>query len=233
MVEGLGMRLSLGVVVVGLTGLAVIVVGVLVGAVVARTGATAPTASSASVAAIAPEPAAPVPKEEAPTDRMAAMRYTQAFAYARPLMGDAVEKDSEGAVLFAAWATKHAVWGDFSVQSDETTFALVQKDSPGAIGKRLCTTGSVVEIHVDHVEGLGPMSEGLTQSYSGNLFRFLAVGSTGALVSGSAARFCGVVIGNYDYSNSGGGVGHAVSLVGMFDLPQNRPTAPPNYVRHT
>lgn len=32
-----------------------------------------------------------------------------------------------------------------------------------------------------------------------------------------------VVTGNYDYSNSAGGTGHAVDLVGMFDLPENKP----------
>jgi hypothetical protein len=31
-----------------------------------------------------------------------------------------------------------------------------------------------------------------------------------------------VVAGKYDYVNSGGGTGHAVAAVGMFDLPDNR-----------
>lgn len=38
-----------------------------------------------------------------------------------------------------------------------------------------------------------------------------------------SARFCGVVTGLYDDSNSGVGVGHAVQMVGMFDLPENKP----------
>jgi hypothetical protein len=154
---------------------------------------------------------------------MDSMTYAQAFAFARPTMADAVEKDSGGAVLFAAWASKHMQWSDVGVATDETTFALTQKDSDETRGKRLCTTGSVVEIHVDKIEGLGKLSEGLLSNYGGHLFRFLAAGSTGTLVEQSQARFCGAVIGNYEYSNSAGGTGHAVSLVGMFDLPENKP----------
>jgi hypothetical protein len=55
-----------------------------------------------------------------------------------------------------------------------------------------------------------------------NLYRFYAVGSTGSIVESSSARFCGVAIGKYDYTNSMGGAGHAVAAVGMFDLPENR-----------
>jgi hypothetical protein len=38
----------------------------------------------------------------------------------------------------------------------------------------------------------------------------------------TAARFCGVVTGLYDYSNSGGGTGHTADIVGMFDLPESK-----------
>ncbi len=60
-------------------------------------------------------------------------------------------------------------------------------------------------------------------SNGGNIYRFLAAGSSGTLVPQSYGRFCGVVTGTYDYSNSGGGTGHAVEMVGMFDLPENKP----------
>jgi hypothetical protein len=33
-----------------------------------------------------------------------------------------------------------------------------------------------------------------------------------------------VVTGKYSYANSGGGTGHAVTLVGVFDLPENKGT---------
>lgn len=55
--------------------------------------------------------------------------------------------------------------------------------------------------------------------------RFAAVASTGELVAQSSANFCGVTTGKYSYSNSGGGTTHAVFLVGMFDLPENKPQA--------
>ncbi len=39
----------------------------------------------------------------------------------------------------------------------------------------------------------------------------------------SQERFCGVVTGLFDYANSGGGTGHAVAIVGLFDIAENRP----------
>ena len=42
---------------------------------------------------------------------------------------------------------------------------------------------------------------------------FVAVGTTGELVRASKARLCGAVIGRVD---------HRISMVGMFDLPENR-----------
>ena len=54
-----------------------------------------------------------------------------------------------------------------------------------------------------------------------DIYRFLAVKSTGNITDESSAKFCGVVIGKMDYANSAGGVAHAIQLVGMFDLPEN------------
>ena len=36
------------------------------------------------------------------------------------------------------------------------------------------------------------------------------------------ARFCGIATGRDTYANTGGGTTHAVRVVGMFDLPENR-----------
>lgn len=63
-------------------------------------------------------------------------------------------------------------------------------------------------------------------AYSGNVFRFLGGRSSGQIVQSSDARFCGVVTGQYNYDNSIGGVTHAVEMVGMFDLPENKVPAP-------
>ena len=59
-------------------------------------------------------------------------------------------------------------------------------------------------------------------SDEGDIYKFMNVGTSGDLVANSQARMCGVVTGRYQYSNSAGGTGHALSIVGMFDLPQNR-----------
>lgn len=67
-----------------------------------------------------------------------------------------------------------------------------------------------------------PLYFGGMYDEAGKLYRFIAVGSTGALVESSRAKFCGVVVGQQHYQNSAGGVAHSVQLVGMFDLPENR-----------
>jgi hypothetical protein len=114
-------------------------------------------------------------------------------------------------------------WADVAVAKDETSFALVRKDADEARGKRMCTSGQVVQIEVQKIPGAGKHSEGLLMSSAGNIYNFIAAGSSGELVERSYARFCGVVTGKYDYSNSAGGEGHAVEIVGLFDLPENKP----------
>ena len=116
-------------------------------------------------------------------------------------------------------------WVDVVVAPDETSFAKVQKDADDERGKRLCVGGSVIQIAVAKTS-FGKFYEGLLMTPAQNIFRFTAVGSSGSLVERSAARVCGVVTGKYDYSNSGGGKGHAVNVVGMFDLPENRKATP-------
>jgi hypothetical protein len=55
-----------------------------------------------------------------------------------------------------------------------------------------------------------------------NIVRFYAVGSSGDLVQNRPARFCGAVAGRYSYDNAAGGSTHAVAVVGLFDLPENK-----------
>lgn len=153
--------------------------------------------------------------------RMAAAGdLSTAVRIALPVMGDTANKPSDGALLLTAWATLHPV-SDFFVAEDETSIARVLKDSDDERGKRLCSTGSIIEIASDRLD-TGKFYVGILMARGMNLVRFFAVGSTGALVQGSDARVCGVITGKFDYSNSAGGVGHSVQLVGMFDLPDNR-----------
>jgi hypothetical protein len=176
---------------------------------------------SASVAHADVAVPAPEPVESLAEHIMKLSDYTDALAYAKPMMEDTENKDSDGAVLLAVWASEGMKWTDVAVAKDETTFALVRKDSDEARGKRLCTNGRIVQIEVLHQDG-AKLFYGLLLSGGGSIYQFIAAGSSGDLVQRSHARFCGVVTGKYDYSNSGGGTGHAVSLVGMFDLPANK-----------
>ena len=73
-----------------------------------------------------------------------------------------------------------------------------------------------------------PVYNGLIESSAGNLFHFLTVGSTGAIV----VAILGENLRHHDRSvrlpEQRGGHGHAVEVVGMFDLPENRTVdAPP------
>lgn len=176
----------------------------------------------------AQSPTAPRATEESPAIRVRKLNtFAEAVSFAKPFMTDEHNSISPGTGVLGAWALKHMKLSDVLVAKDETSYALVQKDPDEARGKRFCYGGTVVQIAVVKTE-LGKGFEGLLVNRRGELFNFFAVGSTGELVQNSWGRICGAVIGKYDYSNSGGGTGHAVQLVGMFDLPENR-TADPRF----
>jgi hypothetical protein len=218
-----------GAVVFAIGGGSVVVAAAIVFAATRSPDAIRPTTTATSATASLPAAPAPAPEPvptQSPIDRLMKLDTIDgAIFVTRPMMGDSVNKDDEGALLLTHWSLKHLWWADVGVPVDETTFALTKKDPDEARGKRLCATGSLVQIEVEKTDD-GKISEGLLMSWSGNLFHFLGVGSSGDLVQQSTARFCGVVVGLYDYDNSGGGVGHAVEVVGMFDLPQNKAKKP-------
>ena len=145
----------------------------------------------------------------------------QAVAFTKPKMEDPMNKMGSGHALLALWSVKRLNWVDVAVAKNETTFASVLKDAEEARGKRLCVQGSIVEIEVEKTSE-GKVFDGLLHDYARNIYKFSAVGSSGDLVGGSQSRFCGIITGKFDYSNSGGGTGHAIKLVGMFDLPANK-----------
>lgn len=181
------------------------------------------TVSAAATAAAVP-PATTASSESKVLRMTKYGTLAEAIEEAKPLMSDEFNKTSDGALLFALWAVQKMAWVDAAPPKDETTIALVMKDPDEARGKRLCAPGSLIEIQIQKTE-LGKMFEGLLRTGAYNIVRFIAVGSTGSLVKSSPARFCGVVIGKWDYTNSGGGTGHAVQVVGMFDLPENKKVA--------
>lgn len=186
-----------------------------------------PSAAAVSSPAVAPaiSVAPPPPKRASPIDEIQQKTtFAEALAYAKPLMGDAVNNTNPGALVFVSWAAKRMKWSDVAVKDDETTPKQVMKDSDEERGKRLCFTGKIIQIAVEKLD-FGKVTNGILQVgyYDTVLWKFLNVGSSGSIVEDSQARFCGVVIGRYDYSNSGGGTGHAIQVVGMWDLPENKP----------
>lgn len=147
--------------------------------------------------------------------------FSQALVFAKPKMEDTYAKIDAGTALFALWSIKKLRWSDISVSKNETTVASVLKDSEAARGKRMCFSGTIIEIAVEKTEE-GKVFNGLIVDPQMDLYRFNAVGSTGDLVAKSNARFCGIVTSKFDYPNSAGGTGHAIKIVGMFDLPENK-----------
>lgn len=173
---------------------------------------------------ITPEaPAAELPKEEPKLPVLDFTNLSEAITQLKPTMGDFVENEiSTGAALLAFWASEHLTWTDLST-IDKTKYKLVMKDPDAERGKQLCTSGNIVEIQVDNSMPNGKkIFVGGMYDQAFNIYRFIALGSTGELVSGSKAKFCGIITGKNDYSNSQGGAAHAVHLIGMFDLPENR-----------
>ena len=159
--------------------------------------------------------AAPSPLERI----MAAQNLSQAIEIASPDMTDTSDAVSPGAVELASWASAHLKWPELS-RLPATRYALVMKDPGRERGKRITVYGSIVEITAEDTR-VGKIYEGGMLDSNFNVYRFIAVGSTGDLVQQSEASFTGVVIGRQDYSNSAGGMSHAVYLVGMFNLPEN------------
>lgn len=130
-------------------------------------------------------------------------------------------KVSNGAAKLAIWSAENMRWDELNALPIGK-YAMVMKDSESQLGNRICVSGSVIEIVVDNsVPGKKIFIGGMFDD-GGRIYRFIAVRSTGEVVERSRARFCGVITGQQHYPNSAGGVAHAVFLVGMFDLPENK-----------
>lgn len=126
-----------------------------------------------------------------------------------------------GALAVGYWASKKMKWADVTTAKDETSWAMAQKDIEDARGKRLCPSGTVDQIKA--IKGLDDTKLFIgTLATSDGPFEAFAVGSTGALVHGSRARYCGVVTGLSQLTTEQGAVHRYVNLIGMYDLPENR-----------
>lgn len=186
----------------------------------AQSDAQVATATNVAQAATSGTPPAAIANVTPPDD---IKTLSDAIASARPAMSDTQEIFSEGAKMLALWASDRIEWKELAAVPS-TNAALVLKDSEDQLGKRICSSGQIVEISAEELAGKVYVGE-LFNMDTDNLFRFIALRSTGDLVEHNHARFCGVVTGKVDYANSMGGEEHAIQLVGMFDLPENHKPA--------
>lgn len=157
-----------------------------------------------------PGPASPRPVPEPPVEARVAQAATfaDAIALARPAMADSPSDLPAGAALLARYGKLR--WSD--VETPETTVAKVQKDSEAERGKRLCGEGTIDHILRRDVDRR-KVFVGRLSLDDGDVIAFVAVGTTGELVKRMRATFCGVVTGLS---------GTDVTVLGMFDLPENR-----------
>jgi hypothetical protein len=154
---------------------------------------------------------------------MATTSLSRAITLARKAITDEHGKLSKGAALLALWAARKGLKVGQIKALPESGYKSVMKDSDEERGRYICTRGKLIQIHAEKT-AYGKIYPGgmfMGWGYS-KVARFVAVGSSRGINQGSRARFCGVVIGRYSYSNSGGGTTHAVQLVGVFDIAENR-----------
>jgi len=128
---------------------------------------------------------------------------------------------SVGAAKLAIWGAENMRWAELQeIQTGK--YGLVMKDQDAQRGQKLCTSGEVIDIELDRSVPGNKIFLGGMFDDGGRIYRFIALQSTGEIMAHSRARFCGVITGQQHYPNSMGGVAHAVHLVGMFDLPENK-----------
>ncbi len=174
-----------------------------------------------------------------------------ALAMTAPEMGNRRSNISSGTAIFATWAMKHMSYKDvfIGVRYNETSFGLAMKDIDEARGKRMCIPGSIIELEIMKLllgkmgtgkimdedgniykimdeDGniyniLGKMGTGKILGEDGNIYNILTVRSTGTLVERDDTVFCGVVTEKYSYTDTQDTTRHALTLVGMFGLPEN------------
>jgi hypothetical protein len=127
---------------------------------------------------------------------------------------------SPGALSFLDWANNRLTWADVG-GPDETSPGLARKDMEAARGKRLCLSGSIIQIEKAAAPDPPVYVGGLTGG-DGAVSRFIAIGDTGEIVANSPARICAFVVGIQAYQSNGGMRVDALFVMGMFDLPKNR-----------
>lgn len=123
--------------------------------------------------------------------------------------------------VYALWNQNVGTsWNEINLV-EKTSYGKVMKDAVSEYGKRLCVTGNIIEIETDRSLNDPVYSIGIVDN-NFNAYRATAIESSGELVAGSDATFCGIVLARFSYDNAGGVTTRAPYLFGMFDLPENR-----------
>ncbi len=165
------------------------------------------------------------PSESAPEPKPAKkpiedLSWDAASTRIRPIITDGLGQYSDGQRQLGRWAAHNMRWSEVYASKNETTLARARKDSEPEMFKRVCFSVRISQIVKDESFGI-QVFRGVFSPRT-RPTSFIAAGHTGDLVEQSLARFCGLVAGNYAYSNTGGGESQTVLLVGMFDLPENK-----------
>ena len=149
--------------IVGLTSGAVVVLGSVV-ALRARSADPAAEPAGSIAASASPIGAVPTtadlalpapvtstvltPPTEARRQILSKTSLEDAIAVARPQMVNTVGRLDTGSALLALWAVGHLSW-DMLEALPATSAAMFQKDPEAERGKRLCVTGTIVEIRAE------------------------------------------------------------------------------------
>jgi len=161
-------------------------------------------------------------QEESPAEKVLKVPdMATALAMTAPEMGNRHSNISSGTAVFATWAMKHMSYKDVIIATkNETSFGLAMKDIDEARGKRMCISGYIIELEIMKLP-MGKMGTGKFMDEDGNIYNILTVRSTGTLVERDDTVFCGVVTEKYSYTDTQDTTRHALTLVGMFGLPEN------------
>jgi hypothetical protein len=169
------------------------------------------------------------PADELPADKepdwqtqIRSWTFAEAVETSSAAMLDEHNEVSPGSSMLLTWAMANMQLSDVLADRNETSFKRVMKDSESERGKRLCVTGRVIQIHREDVLG-STVYTGTLNTGSFDFIHFNAVRDTGSIVEGTRSRFCGVVTGRYSYDNVTGGTTHSIRVIGVFDIPSNRP----------
>lgn len=161
------------------------------------------------------------PTEEEIKQKLRAVSLPEFIDQLKPQMEDTLNKHPESAGMLAYFMEIKGIKLSDINKLSATTRGKILKDSEAEKGKKLCVSGSIIQISADRSGGF-PAYTGIISNSSFEPIMFIALGDTGELEAQSNARFCGVTVGKTSYSNTGGGESTAPYVVGMFDLPANK-----------